>query len=136
MNVVTSKGKNALKFMLDLSLYQNDEYVRLKDIAEREDISEKYLEQIVSYLQKSNKVISARGSKGGYRLAKAPEQYSVGEIIRCLEGDLHPTSCSGGMVSCPHEGECFCSPLWGKLDTAINDVLDNTSLQDLIDLKK
>ena len=72
--IITTKGKNALKLMIDLSLYQGDEYVKLKDIAKREDISEKYLEQIVSYLHKSRKVKSTRGANGGYRLVKTPEE--------------------------------------------------------------
>ena len=133
--IVTTKGKNALKLMVDLSLYQGDEYVKLKDIAEREDISEKYLEQIVSNLQRSNKVKSARGANGGYRLSKEPENYSVGEIIKCLEGEMHPTNCTYENEACPKIKECFCYPLWGKLDAAINEVLENTSLQDLIDWK-
>lgn len=131
--VITSRGKNALKFMIDLSLHQGDEFVKLRDIAKREDISEKYLEQIVSYLQKSHKVKSARGANGGYRLVKSPKEYSVGEIIKCLEGDMHPTDCKD---VCSHLDTCFCYPLWGKLDAAINDVLENTSLQDLIDWKE
>ncbi|MCR5608829.1 MAG: Rrf2 family transcriptional regulator [Lachnospiraceae bacterium] len=131
--IITTKGKNALKFMLDLSIYQGNDYVKLRDIASREDISEKYLEHIVSVLQKSNKVKSARGVNGGYRLTKEPCKYSVGEIIRCLEGEMHPTSCTSGDEDCPNASECLCYPLWRELDSAINDVLDNTSLQDLLD---
>lgn len=86
--IITTKGKNGLKLMIDLSLYQGQEYVKLRDIAKREEISEKYLEQIVSYLQKARKVKSARGANGGYRLVKKPEEYTVGEIIKCLEGDI------------------------------------------------
>jgi Rrf2 family protein len=133
--IITTKGKNALKFMIDLSLYQGQEFVRLKDVAEREYISEKYLEQIVPYLQKSNKVKSARGVKGGYRLAKSADKYTVGEIIKCLEGDMYPTDCAHGSEVCDHRDTCFCYPLWSKLNQAMNDVLENTSLQDLIDWK-
>lgn len=134
--VITTKGKNALKLMVDLSLYQGQEFVKLKDIAQREKISEKYLEHIVSNLQKSHKVKSARGANGGYRLAKSPDMYTVGEIIKCLEGDMYPTDCINGEDTCPYTDTCFCFPLWSKLDQAINDVLENTSLQDLIDWKK
>lgn len=133
--IVTTKGKNALKFMVDLSMYQGERYVRLKDVAEREDISEKYLEHIVSNLQRSQKVISARGAKGGYRLAKDPTEYTVGEILKCIETDLSSSSCigSGASSQCDRKTECICYPLWIKLDQAINGVLEYTTLQDLID---
>jgi len=131
--IVTTRGRNALKFMIDLSRHQDDKFVKLKEIAQREEISEKYLEQIVSCLQRANKVRSARGANGGYRLVKLPEQYSVGEIIKCLDGELHPTNCTYNSVSCPNTDNCLCYPLWEKLDKAINDVLDNTTLQDLLD---
>lgn len=115
--IITTKGKNALKFMIDLSLHQEDEYVKLKDIAKREEISEKYLEQIVSHLHKSRKVKSARGANGGYRLVKMPEEYTVGEIIKCLEGDLIPTDCLHGDGDvCEKHKRCPCYPLWVKLD--------------------
>lgn len=129
--IITTRGRNALKLMVDLSCYQEDKFVKLKDIAAREDISEKYLEQIVACLQRANKVISARGANGGYRLAKQPAQYSVGEIVKCLDGELHPTNCT--YSKCPNTNSCLCYPLWEKLDTAINDVLENTTLQDLLD---
>lgn len=134
--IISTKGKNALKLMLELSLYQGEEYVKLGDIARREEISEKYLEQIVSYLQKSRKVKSARGAHGGYRLVKEPEEYTVGEIIKCLEGDMAPTNCVNRDDSpCKKRDQCFCYPLWNKLDKAMNEVLDHTTLQDLIDWK-
>lgn len=131
--IITTKGKNALKFMLDLSLYQGDEYVRLKDVAKRENISEKYLEHIVTYLQKARKVKSIRGKNGGYRLIKTADEYTVGEIIKCLEGDLCPTECVQGENVCGNKATCLCYPLWIKLGQAIDDVFENTTLQDLID---
>lgn len=135
--MITSKGKNALKLMLDLSMYQGEGYVKLRDIAKREEISEKYLEQIVSYLHKSKKVKSSRGANGGYQLVKQPDAYTVGEIIKCLEGDMAPTDCvHGGENACGRRNQCFCYALWNKLDKALNDVLDNTTLQDLIDWKQ
>lgn len=135
--VITTKGKNALKLMLDLSLYQQDKYVKLHDIAKRQEISEKYLEQIVSYLHKAMKVKSARGANGGYRLVKDPNAYTVGEIIKCLEGDISSTDCvHGDETTCSKRSQCFCYPLWDKLDKAMNDVLDHTTLQDLIDWKE
>jgi Rrf2 family protein len=132
--IVTTKGKNALKFMVDLSMYQGDKYVRLKDVARREDISEKYLEHIVSNLQRNKKVISARGANGGYRLAKDPKEYTVGEILKCIENDLSSSNCiSEAGSDCGRREQCICYPLWVKLDKAINGVLDYTTLQDLID---
>lgn len=136
MLMVTTKGKNALKIMLYLSQNQKDEYVKLKDIAKKEGISEKYLEQIVSYLQKAGKVKSSRGANGGYRLARTPQEYTVGEILKCLEGDMSPADCvRDGENVCQKRSECLCYPLWGRLDHAIHDVLDHTTLQDLIDEK-
>ena len=122
--------------MIDLSLHQQDGYVKLRDIARREEISEKYLEQIVAYLHKSKKVKSVRGSNGGYRLTKSPADYTVGEIIKCLEGDLVTTDCLyGDEETCHKRNQCFCYPLWSELDRVINDVLERTSLQDMIDWK-
>lgn len=133
--IITTKGKNALKLMLDLSIYQGNGYVKLKEIAKRQEISEKYLEQIVSYLQKAGKVLSTRGSNGGYRLAKQPGMYTVGEVIKCLEGDIAVTDCMRGDV-CEKRNDCLCYPLWFKLDKVMGDVLENTTLQDLIDWRK
>ncbi|MGN0343158.1 MAG: RrF2 family transcriptional regulator [Roseburia sp.] len=134
--VITTKGKNALKLMVDLSIHQGQEYVKLRDIAKREGISEKYLEQIVSYLHKSKKVKSVRGANGGYRLVKEPDAYTVGEIIKCLEGDITFSECvRSDEKNCERREKCFCYPLWGKLDQAMNDVLEHTTLQDLIDWK-
>lgn len=132
--IVTTRGRNALKFMLDLAMNQGESYVRLKDIARREGLSEKYLESIVASLRRNNKVISARGAEGGYRLARTANGYTVGEIIKSLEGELCPSECiSNKEDACMHKGEYMCIPLWEKMYDALNDVLDNTTLQDLID---
>ena len=134
--LITSKGKNALKLMLNLSLHKDGGYIRLKDIAQEEGVSEKYLEQIVSYLVKARKVRSTRGNNGGYRLTKVPEDYTVGEIIKCLEGDLAASDCVHmDEQMCERRERCFCYPLWKKLDLALNEVLEQTTLQDLIDWK-
>ena len=135
--LITSKGKNALKLMLNLSLHKESEYVKLKDIALEEDLSEKYLEQIVSCLLKARKVRSTRGANGGYQLMKSPEDYTVGEIIKCLDGDLAPSECihADGKI-CEKRERCFCYPLWEKLNFALNEVLEQTTLQDLIDWKR
>lgn len=135
--VITTRGKNALKLMLDLSLNQGNGFIKLKDIAKRQEVSEKYLEQIVSILHKTRKVKSARGANGGYRLIKTPDCYTVGEIIKSLEGDIASTDCTYSAENgCARRDKCFCYPLWIKLDKAINNVLENTTLQDLIDWKQ
>jgi len=134
--IVTTKGKNALKIMVYLAMNQGESYVRLKDIAVREGLSEKYLENIVASLRRSNKVASARGAEGGYRLSRTANDYTVGEIIKCLEGDLCPTDCVSNTAElCEHRCECICLPLWEKMNEAINNVLENITLQDLIDRK-
>ena len=116
-----------------MAQYQDDGYVRLKDVAQRENLSEKYLESIAAALRRDRKIVSSRGHEGGYRLAKSAGEYSVGEIIKCLEGELLPVSCSGANATCENRNECLCVPLWDKLHKAMNEVLENTSLQDLID---
>lgn len=133
--IVTTKGKNALKMMIDLALYQKEKYIRLQDIAEREGISEKYLEQIVPYLQNSGKLDSCRGKNGGYKLVKDPAEYTVGEIIRSVEGNLTTSECVRPESLCSKKAECLCYPLWMELDKAINGVLDEISLKDLADGK-
>ncbi len=134
--LVTTKGKNGLKIMVFLALYQGENFVRLKDIAEQEGLSEKYLESIVAKLRCNNKVISARGAEGGYRLARTPNGYTVGEIIKCLEGDFCTTDNSlQNEEVFEYKCESICLPLWKKMYDALNDVLEKTTLQDLIDRK-
>lgn len=134
--IVTTKGKNALKIMIYLAMNQGENYVRLSEIAKNEGLSEKYLERIVANLRRNNKVISARGAEGGYRLSRTANGYTVGEIIKCLEGDLNHTDCfATNHGICNKKCECLCIPLWEKMYEAINDVLENTTLQDLIDRK-
>ncbi len=135
--LITSRGKNALKIMLNLSLHKDCGYVKLKDIALEEEVSEKYLEQIVSYLLKARKVRSSRGTNGGYQLIKAPKDYTVGEIIKCLEGDMALSECiHTDEQICERRERCFCYPLWVRLNFALDEVLEQTTLQDLIDWKK
>lgn len=134
--IVTTRGKNALKIMVFLAMNQGENYVRLKEIADQESLSEKYLESIVASLRRSNKVISARGPEGGYRLAKTANSYTVGEIIKCLEGNLSTIDGNSPKTELPRQKcEYICVPLWQKMDNAINEVLEKTTLQDLIDRK-
>lgn len=120
--------------MLDLALYENQEPVRLKDIAARQEISLKYLEQIISVLQKAGYVKSIRGPQGGYHLMKAPSEYTVGMILRLIEGDMAPVACLENEVNqCPKQGECVTLRLWKELDEAVKGVIDKYTLADLVE---
>lgn len=131
---ISTKGRYALRMLLDLAIHRADGYIALKDIAERQEISKKYLEQIVPLLNKAGLLKTNRGYQGGYSLAKKPEQYTVGEILRVTEGDLCPVSCLQYPVNeCPRASDCITLPLWEGLYKAINDYLDSVTLQDIID---
>lgn len=131
---ISTKGRYALRLMLDLALNEGSRPVRIKEISERQGISDKYLEQIISTLVKNSFVISTRGPQGGYRLAKKPDNYTVGSILRAIEGKLCPVACLETEENlCDRKDECITLLLWEKLDKAINDVVDSITLQDLID---
>lgn len=131
---ISTKGRYALRMMLDLAMHSADGFVALKDIAERQDISKKYLEQIVPLLNKADLLRTNRGYQGGYSLAKSPEKYTVGEILRVTEGNLCPVSCLQYPVNeCPRASECMTLPVWEGLYKAINNYLDSVTLQDIID---
>ncbi len=131
---ISTKGRYALRLMLDLALYENQEPVRLRDVAERQNISMKYLEQIISVLQKAGYVKSIRGPQGGYHLMKAPEDYTVGMILRLIEGDLAPVACLLDEVNqCPRQTSCVTLRLWKELDAAVRGVVDKYTLADLVD---
>lgn len=131
---ISSKGKNAIKLMLDLATYNNGEPVSVKDIAKRQGISEKYLEQIISMLNKASLVKSIRGAHGGYVLNYPPEKYTVGIILRAVEGDMAPTDCVGeNGISCDNKSTCASYRLWEKLNTALNGVLNGVTLADMVE---
>lgn len=131
---ISTKGRYALRLMLDLALNEKEEPVRVKEIASRQEISDKYLEQIISILTKAGFVRSLRGPQGGYRLVKSAGEYTVGSILRLTEGNLCPVSCLEDEVNlCERKEECMTLPLWERLDEAIKSVVDNITLQDLID---
>lgn len=113
------------------------ELVRIRTIAERQEISEKYLEQIISTLNRAGYVKSVRGAQGGYRLAKEPKEYTVGMILRLTEGSLAPVSCLEDEVNqCPRCGECSTLDVWEQLKEAIDNVVDNITLADLVEKQK
>lgn len=131
--LVSTKGRYALRVMLELAQFEPGRAVPLPLIAERQGISEKYLESIVSVLVKAGLVEGLRGKGGGYRLKRALKEYSVGEILRLTEGSLAPVSCLEGMVNdCPRAAACQTLPMWETLDKLINDYLNSVSLEDLL----
>ena len=130
---ITSKGRYALRVMIDLAQHPDEGFVSLKTVAERQGISMKYLEMIVSSLKKAELVESTRGKEGGYRLSRSPADYSVGEILRCLEDNLAPVSCiKDGEIQCDKAAACVTLPMWKELDELTNTYLDGVSLQDLL----
>ena len=131
--LVSTKGRYALKIMIDLAQHQDEEYVILMDVARRQDISEKYLESIVSALSRAGLVKTQRERGGGYRLAKPASAYTIGEIIRYAEGDIAPVSClKSGKTDCEKAADCLTLPLWQELDRRTNAYRDQVSLEDLI----
>ena len=130
--LVSTKGRYALRVMIDLAENSTGGFIPLKDIAGRQDISEKYLENIISMLTKAGMLEGLRGKGGGYRLSRELKDYSVGEIVRLTEGSLAPVSCLEGENTCPRADKCLSLPVWEKLDTLINDYLDSVSLADLL----
>ena len=134
---ISTKGRYALRMLVDLAEHQNDGYVALKDIAQRQGISKKYLEQIVPILNKSDILRTNRGFQGGYRLAKTPDKYTVGEILRLTEGSLSPVAClEHDPMECERSGECATLPVWQGLYHVINEYLDNITLQDVVEQQR
>lgn len=131
---ISSRGRNAIKLMLDLATYDNGEPIKLKDIAKRQSISDKYLEQIIAVLNKASLVKSVRGSQGGYMLCYSPQNYTVGQILKTVEGSMSPTDCVGeNGTLCDKRGTCVSVRIWEKLDNAINNVLEGITLADMVD---
>ena len=134
--MISTKGTYALRVMIDLAQHENEGYISLKSIADRQQVSMKYLESIVSLLNKGGMLTSLRGKDGGYMLRKPAEEYHIGEILRLTEGGLTPVSCHGfseGEEECRNVDICLTFPMWQKLDTMINAYLDKVSLKDLLE---
>lgn len=130
---ISTKGRYALRLMLDIAAHDSGEPVRIKDIASRQEISAKYLEQIVAILSKAGYVKSIRGPQGGYRLTRKPEEYSLGDILRLTEGSLAPVECLEGETNqCPRAGDCITLLFWKKLNKAIREVTEGYTLEDLL----
>ena len=134
---ISTKGRYALRMLIDLAEHSNDGFIALKDIAERQGISKKYLEQIVPILNRSDILQTNRGFQGGYKLAQAPEKYTIGTILRLTEGSLAPVAClDQNPIQCERSNGCVTLPIWQGLNKVINDYLDNITLQDILDQQK
>lgn len=133
--MVSTKGRYALRVMVDLAENQRENgYLPLKEIAERQGISEKYLENILKTLVKHKLLTGLRGKGGGYRLTRPPEDYTVGDILRLTEGTLAPVACLWeDAESCPRRAECRTIPMWEKLNELVGDYLDSVTLASLMD---
>ncbi len=131
--MISTKGRYALRVMIDLAEHQTEGYIPLKEIAQRQEISEKYLESILKILVQKKFLTGLRGKGGGYRLTRDPEMYTVGSILRLTEGTLAPVAClENDAPPCERVGECRTLPLWQGLFKLINDYFDGTTIADLM----
>ena len=128
---ISTKGRYALRIMIDIAENGKDEYVSIKSISERQNISNKYIEQIISKLLKANLLLTYRGHTGGYKLSRKPNEYKVGEILRVAEGDLKVTDCVSD-YECPRKSICNTYSFWEGLDTVINEYADSYTLEELL----
>lgn len=133
--LISTKGRYALRAMADLAENQGDGLIPLAEIAQRQGISEKYLESIVTTLSKAGFIVGQRGKGGGYRLARPARTYTVGSILHLVEGTLTSVACldDGDASTCPLRDQCRTLPMWEELDQIINEYLDSKTLQDLVE---
>ncbi len=130
--MISTRGRYALRVMIELAKLGENGYIPLKDVAERQHISKKYIETIMTSLSKAGLVDAAHGKGGGYRLNKPAGEYSVGEILRVTEGDLAPVAClEHNAAPCEFAGDCPTLPVWDKLNILVNDYLDGVTLDSL-----
>lgn len=131
--MISTRGRYCLRVMIDLAEHQGEGYIRMKDVADRQGISLKYLEKILPVLAKNDIVDGIQGKGGGYRLCRAPENYTLGEILRLTEGTLAPVAClECGAASCDRAAECRTLPVWTELDRRVNEYLDSVTLADIL----
>ena len=132
--IVSTKGRYALRVMVCLALHGSDEFIPLKQIAEDEGISQKYLESIMTVLSKAGFVDAVHGKGGGYRLNRSPEDYTIGSILKLTEGSLAAVSCtSQGASACSRNSCCRTLPMWEKLDKMVDEYFESVTLQNLLD---
>lgn len=131
--LISTKGRYALRVMIDLAEHQTDDFISLRGIAQRQGISDKYLESIIRMLVKARVLESLRGKGGGYKLRRAPAECTVGSILRLTEESLAPVAClEPGAEACPKAGKCRTLPLWQGLDKVISEYLDSVTIADLL----
>jgi len=134
---ISTRGRYALRLMVDLAASPSDEFVTIKSIAARQEISEKYLEQIITVLSRAGFVKSARGAQGGYKLSMPAEEYTVGMILRAIEGSLVPVKCMEDSPNqCPRCGRCVTLDVWKQIDDAIGNVVDRITLAQLAEKQR
>ena len=131
---LSTRGRYALRMMLDIALHPDETSVSLKSIAERQEISVKYLEQIVTPLVRGGYLRASRGAQGGYRLCHPTSEYTVGMILRTIEGPLSPVACLQN-ADCARQGHCATVEVYRKIDQAIDNVVDNITLADLVSMQ-
>lgn len=131
--IVSTKGRYALRVMIDLAEHQNDAYIPMKDVANRQHISLKYIEKIMPVLSKNHLVEGVHGKGGGYRLTREPKDYTVGEILRLTEGDMAPVAClECGAAPCAKIADCRTLPMWTDFYRLINEYFDGITIADLM----
>ena len=131
--MISTKGRYALRVMIDLAQHDGEGNIPLKDIADRQDISKKYLEIIVKELVKGGLISGVSGKGGGYRLCRKPDEYTAGEILDLMDGTLAPVAClEKGAAACPRAGQCRTLPMWKEYDTMVHDFFFSKKLSDLL----
>ncbi len=134
---ISTRGRYALRLMINLASNETDQYITIKSISEREEISGKYLEQIISVLSRAGFVKSSRGAQGGYKLSRPAEEYTVGTILRLIEGSLAPVACLEDETNqCARCENCVTLSVWQQIEKAVSDVVDNITLADLAKQQK
>lgn len=132
--MISTKGRYALRVMIELAEHQHDGYIPMKTVAERQGISLKYLEKILPALTKNGYIEGIHGKGGGYKLTREPKDYKVGEILRLTEGDLAPVAClSCGAEPCERAGDCRTLSLWSKFNDMTNEYFDSVTIADLME---
>lgn len=132
---LSTRGRYGLKAMFQLGLYSGEGPIPLKQIADKQNLSESYLEQLFSVLRKEGLINSVRGAQGGYMLSRKPREITVGQVLRCLEGDMAPSDCvmEADGFECSREDECVTKLVWIKIKDSVDEVIDSITLQDMMD---
>ncbi len=135
--MISTRGRYALRMMVDLAEHKTEGYISLKDIAERQEVSKKYLEQIIPMMNRSGLLQTVRGYQGGYRLSREPKEISVWEILNAAEGSMVPVAClESEKNTCPRSGECATLPVWEGLKDVVSEYLSGISLQTILEEKQ